>query len=101
MVFAELRRVMTWLDPRDAELAASGKAILMISSELSELLTACDRIVVMADGRAHDDIPHSALHDATEVSSNAAHRIQVAEQRLQIAIQDALSAGQEVSNVHR
>jgi len=28
MVFAELRRVMTWLDARDAELAASGKAIL-------------------------------------------------------------------------
>ncbi|MDF3416285.1 NAD(+) diphosphatase [Sulfitobacter sp. M57] len=28
MVFAELRRVMTWLDPRDAELAATGKAIL-------------------------------------------------------------------------
>lgn len=27
MVFAELRRVMTWLSPRDAELAASGKAV--------------------------------------------------------------------------
>ena len=27
-VFAELRRVMTWLDARDAELAATGKAIL-------------------------------------------------------------------------
>lgn len=27
-VFAEVRRVMTWLDPRDAELAATGKAIL-------------------------------------------------------------------------
>ncbi|MGB3245164.1 MAG: NAD(+) diphosphatase [Sulfitobacter sp.] len=27
-VFVELRRVMTWLDPRDAELAATGKAIL-------------------------------------------------------------------------
>jgi NAD+ diphosphatase len=26
-VFAELRRVMTWLNPRDAELAASGRAI--------------------------------------------------------------------------
>ena len=26
-VFAELRRVMTWLNPRDAELAASGKAV--------------------------------------------------------------------------
>ena len=28
MVFAELRRIMNWLDPRDAELAATGKAIL-------------------------------------------------------------------------
>jgi NAD+ diphosphatase len=28
LVFAELRRVMTWLSPRDAELAASGKAVL-------------------------------------------------------------------------
>ncbi|ABG30905.1 NAD(+) diphosphatase [Roseobacter denitrificans] len=27
MVFAELRRVMTWLSPRDAELAATGKAV--------------------------------------------------------------------------
>ncbi len=27
-VFAELRRVMTWLNPRDAELAATGKAII-------------------------------------------------------------------------
>ena len=33
------------------DLAARGKAILVISSELSELLTAADRIVVMADGR--------------------------------------------------
>ncbi|NNE51766.1 MAG: NAD(+) diphosphatase [Sulfitobacter sp.] len=28
LVFAELRRIMTWLTPRDAELAATGKAIL-------------------------------------------------------------------------
>lgn len=27
LVFAELRRVMTWLSPRDAELAATGKAV--------------------------------------------------------------------------
>jgi len=82
------------------DLAASGKAILMISSELSELLTACDRIIVMADGRAYDDIPHADLEDPAEVNSNAAHRLQVAEQRLQIAIQEALTAGQEVPNGH-
>jgi NAD+ diphosphatase len=28
LAFAELRRMMTWLNPRDAELAATGKAIL-------------------------------------------------------------------------
>jgi ribose transport system ATP-binding protein len=83
------------------DLAASGKAILMISSELSELLTACDRIIVMADGRVYDDIPHADLEDPAEVNSNAAHRLQVAEQRLQIAIQEALTAGQEVSNGQR
>jgi len=34
-----------------AELAAAGKAIVMISSEMPELLGMCDRIVVMNDGR--------------------------------------------------
>jgi ribose transport system ATP-binding protein len=33
------------------ELAAQGKAILMVSSELKELLTFCDRIAVMSAGR--------------------------------------------------
>ena len=33
------------------ELAKSGKAIIVISSELSELLTAADRLIVMVDGR--------------------------------------------------
>ena len=33
------------------DLAARGKAVLVISSELSELLTVADRIVVMVDGR--------------------------------------------------
>lgn len=44
------------------ELAAAGKGIIMISSELSELLTACDRILVMADGRVQD-LPREALDD--------------------------------------
>ncbi len=33
------------------ELAAQGKAILLISSEMPELLALCDRILVMAEGR--------------------------------------------------
>jgi len=81
------------------DLASLGKAILMISSELSELLSACDRIIVMADGRAVSDIQRTALDDPGEINSNATQRLQVAEQRLQIAIQDALIEGQEVSHV--
>ena len=38
------------------DLAARGKAVLVISSELSELLTAADRIVVMADGRIASEV---------------------------------------------
>ncbi|HWJ75434.1 MAG TPA: sugar ABC transporter ATP-binding protein [Kaistia sp.] len=76
------------------ELAASGKGIIMISSELSELLTACDRILVMADGRVYQDLPREALEDPAVPADDLAHRLQAAEQRLQIEIQKAL-AGEE------
>lgn len=74
------------------ELAASGKAIIMISSELSELLTACDRILVMAEGRVHADLPREAFDDPSVPAEDLAHRLQAAEQRLQIEIQRALQA---------
>ena len=38
------------------DLARQGKGVLMISSELPELLTACDRIVIMAEGRSFYDL---------------------------------------------
>jgi rhamnose transport system ATP-binding protein len=38
------------------ELAASGRAILLISSELPELLALCDRVLVMAEGSLTADI---------------------------------------------
>jgi ABC-type sugar transport system ATPase subunit len=38
------------------ELAASGKAIVMISSELPEVLGMCDRIIVMHEGRVRGEI---------------------------------------------
>jgi len=38
-------------------LAASGRAILLISSELPELLALCDRILVMSEGRLTGNIP--------------------------------------------
>jgi ribose transport system ATP-binding protein len=71
------------------DLASQGKGVVVISSELSELLAACDRIVVMADGRAHADMPRAALDD-DEPQPDAAHRLQAAERKLQGAIQEAL-----------
>lgn len=44
-------------------LAADGRAILLISSELPELLSLCDRILVMSEGKLTADI---AREDATQ-----------------------------------
>jgi len=41
------------------ELAASGRAILLISSEMPELLALCDRILVMSEGRLTADLPRA------------------------------------------
>ncbi|MBK8083756.1 MAG: sugar ABC transporter ATP-binding protein [Devosia sp.] len=45
------------------ELAAAGRAILLISSELPELLALCDRVLVMSEGHLTADIPRA---DATQ-----------------------------------
>ena len=50
---------------RIGDLAEQGRAILLISSELPELLALCDRILVMAEGRLTADIPRA---DATQES---------------------------------
>jgi rhamnose transport system ATP-binding protein len=47
------------------ELAAQGRAILLISSELPELLALCDRILVMAEGRLTADIPRAQATQET------------------------------------
>ncbi len=39
------------------DLAAAGKAVIMISSEMPELLGICDRIYVMNEGRFVDEMP--------------------------------------------
>jgi inositol transport system ATP-binding protein len=54
----EIYKIMT-------ELALEGKAILLISSELPELLGVCDRIYVMAKGRITGEV---AAADATQES---------------------------------
>ncbi|MCT9000595.1 sugar ABC transporter ATP-binding protein [Chelativorans intermedius] len=73
------------------ELAKVGKAIVMISSELSEMLSACDRIVVMSDGRVTDDIARADLDDAETTDGDPVTRLQAAERKLQIVIQKALT----------
>lgn len=57
-------------------LAAEGKAILMVSSELPEVLGMSDRIVVMRDGRIAGELPPSSteeqvLHLATGARTEA------------------------------
>jgi ABC-type sugar transport system ATPase subunit len=50
---AEIYRIMR-------ELAASGVAILMISSELAEVIGMADRVIVMREGRVAGELPGSA-----------------------------------------
>ncbi len=45
------------------ELASAGIGLVLVSSELPELLTLCDRILVLSRGRLADTIPRS---EATE-----------------------------------
>lgn len=49
LVFAELRRVMTWLSPRDAELAATGKAVFGWH-DTHRFCARCGAQTVMAQG---------------------------------------------------
>jgi putative multiple sugar transport system ATP-binding protein len=41
------------------ELASTGKAVIVISSEMPELLGICDRIYVMNEGKFVDEMPAS------------------------------------------
>jgi rhamnose transport system ATP-binding protein len=59
---AEVHRLLS-------ELAAGGLAVLMISSELPEVLGMADRVMVMHEGRLVADIPRD---QATEESVMAA-----------------------------
>ncbi len=70
------------------DLAARGKAVLVISSELSELLTAADRIVVMADGRIVNQAPREAFNDPNP-NDDVGEQLQYAERMLSQIIQRA------------
>jgi ribose transport system ATP-binding protein len=64
------------------ELARQGKAILLISSELTELLAASDRIIVMSEGRMVQSVARDTLQgDDTADPLAAEHRLQLAVQQ--------------------
>ncbi len=70
------------------DLAARGKAVLVISSELSELLTASDRIVVMSDGRIVSESARNAFDDPNP-NDDVGEQLQFAERKLSQIIQKA------------
>ncbi|HLW90909.1 MAG TPA: sugar ABC transporter ATP-binding protein [Roseiarcus sp.] len=70
------------------DLAARGKAILVISSELSELLTAADRVIVLADGCVASEAERSAFDDPNPGDDQGA-RLQFAERQLSALLQRA------------
>jgi ribose transport system ATP-binding protein len=53
------------------EVAAAGNAVLMFTSELREIPLACDRVVVLHDGRIVDELP--AAEAGEERLLSAAH----------------------------
>ncbi|MGW4813578.1 multiple monosaccharide ABC transporter ATP-binding protein [Kitasatospora cineracea] len=64
-----------------AELAAQGMAVLVISSELPELLGLCDRIYTMAEGRLTGEVPRA---DATQESLMRLMTVSAATQNEQV-----------------
>jgi ribose transport system ATP-binding protein len=81
------------------ELARAGKAIVMISSELSEMLSACDRIAVLSGGHIVEMLARAELDDP-DAGDDPVLRLQAAERKLQIAIQKALTGNQAKHHVH-
>jgi ribose transport system ATP-binding protein len=69
------------------ELARAGHAILLISSEMPVMLAACDRILVMSDGRIVNEIARHELDPATDAEADEGERLRHAERRLLMAIQ--------------
>jgi rhamnose transport system ATP-binding protein len=59
---AEVHRIL-------GELAADGVAVLMISSELPEILGMADRVLVMHEGRITADLPRAAATEETVLAA--------------------------------
>lgn len=74
-------------------LADSGKGIVLISSELPELLAVSDRVLIMSDGRVAREVLREEISSWAAADGQGSqghqdgHTIASAEQRLQFAIQ--------------
>ncbi len=55
------------------ELAEQGRGVIFISSEFTELVGACNRVLVMRDGRLVDEFEGDAITDAALVKSCYSH----------------------------
>ena len=49
------------------ELADQGKGVIFISSEFTELVGACNRVIVMREGRLVDELEGDAISDSALV----------------------------------
>ncbi len=78
------------------DLAERGKAILLISSELNELLVACNRIAVMSDGRLTGVFERDSLDDPVLTGDDPVQGLKAAEQNLLARIQTALQPWSDV-----
>ncbi|HEY4277419.1 MAG TPA: sugar ABC transporter ATP-binding protein [Conexibacter sp.] len=56
-----------------SELADQGRGVIFISSEFTELVGACNRVLVMRDGRLVDELEGEAISDAALVASCYSH----------------------------
>lgn len=70
-------------------LAAEGKAIILISSELPELLALSDQIIVLQDGHVRHDLEREQITATFPADHNPETAIVLAERYLQRAIQPA------------
>ncbi len=75
------------------EMAIEGKAIMLLSSEISELLAASDRIIVMAHGAIVRDFAREDLDPPVGAGGDASERLRYAERQLQAAIQGGTNNG--------
>ena len=62
-----------------SELAEGGVGVLLISSELDELVEGCSRVVVLRDGRDVAELEGEALSEAAIIRAMAADSVAASE----------------------